>query len=197
MYRYATRGLVLWPLVAQTAAVSVPAAIAGALMSPVVSLAAFRLLFAAGLLAVVPSLCRRQRRVMSAFAPHHLTPAELSVAGGVGGLLTGIVSAGVGEATIPVLSRRSLAMPAVAATATVLVACTVGAATLTTAARLAATHQLGHAAWPVAAWGVPGAVIGQEIAVSAQGHIAERPVRLFLAALFVVISAAFVALALR
>ena len=197
VYRYTTRGLVLWPLVAQTAAVSIPAAVAGALIAPWVSVAAFRLVFAAGLVAVIPTLWRPRPAAMAPRAPQRLTAGEIAIAGGLGGLMTGIVSAGVGEASIPVLSRRALAMPAVAASATVLVAFTVGAAIITTAARLAIDHQLGHFAWPVVAWGVPGAIIGQELAVRTQGRIAERPVRMFLGGLFAVIASGFVALAVR
>ena len=122
---------------------------------------------------------------------------QVGLVGGVGGLLTGIVSAGVGEAAIPVLSRRGLAMPVVAATATVLVAATVGAATVATAARLASAGTLRDLAWPVIWWGTPGAVLGEELAVRSQGRIPERPVRIFLGALFVAIAAAFVVLALR
>ncbi len=113
------------------------------------------------------------------------------MAGGLGGLFTGVVSAGVGETTIPVLARRSLAMP------TVLVAVTVGAATVTTAARLVGEHKLGNLAWAVIAWGTRGAILGEELAVRAQGRIAERPVRRCLAVLFVVVAGGFVALAVR
>jgi uncharacterized membrane protein YfcA len=162
-----------------------------------VSVNAFRLIFAAGLAAVIPSLWRHRPTSMPVAAPSHLRAAEIGLAGGVGGLFTGAVSAGVGEATIPVLSRRALAMPVIAATATSLVVITVGAATATTALRMVAEHQLTQFAWPIVAWGVPGAVIGQELAVRTQGRIADRPVRVLLGALFAVVSGGFVALALR
>jgi uncharacterized membrane protein YfcA len=197
VYRYATRGLVRWQLAAQVAKVSVPAALLGALVAPAVPLRAFRLVFAGGLLALIPSLLGRPSHLVRAHAPDRLRAAELVVAGGIGGLITGVVSAGVGEATIPVLARRELAMPAIAATATALVALTVGVATATTAGRLALDHQLTHFAWPVVAWGAPGALIGEELAVRGQGRVGAGPVRALLAALFAGISAAFVALALR
>jgi uncharacterized membrane protein YfcA len=197
VYRYARRGLVRWDIVRSVGMVSVPAAILGAVVAPRVPVPAFRLLFAAGLIAIAPLLWRRRRPAGSRPPDRGLTPGQIVLAGGIGGLFTGIVSAGVGETTIPVLSRRGLAMPLVAATATVLVAVTVGAATVTTATRLASAGALGNQAWSVVAWGTPGAILGEELAVRSQGHIPERPVRVFSGGLFLVIAAAFLALALR
>ena len=197
VYRYTTRRLVRWDLVRRVGALSVPAAVLGALVSPHLPVAAFRLIFAGGLVCIVPSLWRQRTVAIDAAAPPTLGLGQVALAGGVGGLFTGVVSAGVGEATIPVLGRRGLAMPMIAATATVLVAVTVGAATATTAARLVVDDKLAELAWPVMAWGVPGAVLGEELAVRAQGHVGERPVRLALGGLFLVVSAAFVALAVR
>jgi uncharacterized membrane protein YfcA len=195
VYRYARRGLVQWPLVRTVAALSVPAATAGALFSPLVPVAVFRLIFAAGLVAIVPSLWRPHPR--PGVLTGALTLRQVVFAGGLGGVFTGVVSAGVGETTVPILCRRSLAMPAIAATATVLVAVTVGAATVTTAARLIVEGRLTQFAWPVVAWGAPGAIVGEELAVRSQGRISDRPVQMFLGGLFIVISAAFIALALQ
>ena len=156
----------------------------------------FRLLFAAGLVAIAPVLLRRRSPVPEGSGAR-LSLGQLGLVGGVGGMLTGIVSAGVGETAIPVLSRRGLAMPVVAATAAVLVAATVGAATMATAARLAFAGTLRDLAWPVIWWGTPGAVLGEELAVRSQGRIPERPVQIFLGALFVAIAVAFLVLALR
>lgn len=197
VYRYTTRGLVLWPTVARIAAISVPAAVVGALVEPYVPVAAFRLIFSAGLVVVAVSLWAQRRGAALSTVPPCMGAGELALAGGLGGLITGIVSAGAGEATIPVLSRRGLALPLVAATATAVVAVTVGAATVTTVGRLMAGPGLGHAAWPVMAWGTPGAVLGEELAVRNQGRIPERLVRLVLGAVFLVVTGAFVNLALQ
>jgi uncharacterized membrane protein YfcA len=197
VFRYARRGLVRWDIVRRVALVSVPAALIGAIAAPRVPLSIFRLLFAAGLIAIAPLLWRRRGRGAQQPFDDRISPGQIVLAGGVGGLFTGIVSAGVGEATVPILSRRGLALPLVAATATVLVAATAGAATVATAARLASAGTLGSLAWPVIAWGAPGAVLGQELAVRSQGRIPEHPVRVFCGALFLVIAAAFIALAVR
>ena len=196
VYRYARRGLVRWDVVRGLGMVSVPAGILGAVVAPRVPVPAFRLLFAAGLIALAPLLWR-PRPIGPQPSDARLSLGQVGLAGGLGGLFTGIVSAGVGETTIPVLSRRGLAMPVVAATATVLVAATVGAATVATAVRLAAAGALGDLAWPVIAWGTPGAVLGEELAVRSQGRIPERPVRAFCGVLFLVIAGAFIALGLR
>lgn len=197
VYRYARQHLVRWDIVGRVGVVSVPAAVLGALLAPRVPVAAFRLLFAAGLVAMAPLLWRGRRPAAPAAYRDRLSLAQVGLAGGIGGLFTGVVSAGVGETTIPVLSRRGLAMPLVAATATVLVAVTVGAAVFATAARLAAAGSLGSLPWPVVAWGTPGAVMGEELAVRSQGRIPEQPVRVCCAGLFLLIGAAFVVLALR
>jgi uncharacterized membrane protein YfcA len=126
-----------------------------------------------------------------------LSRGDLAIAGVIGGTITGIVSAGVGEASLSILNRRRLPMAVCSASATVLVAFTVGAATITTAGRFALDGSLSNAAWPVVAWGLPGAVVGAETACRLQGQIPERPVRRFLAFLFVLIAVAFTALALR
>jgi len=196
VYRYARRGLVAWDLVRSVGVVSVPAAVLGAVVAPWIQVRPFRLLFAAGLIALAPLLARRRPPATSP-PDRRMAPGDVALAGGIGGLFTGIVSAGVGEATIPILSRRGLAMPVVSATATVLVAFTVGAAVIATAVRLASAGSLGGLAWPVVAWGTPGAVLGEELAVRSQGRIPERPVRLFCGCLFPLIGCAFVALALR
>jgi len=196
VYRYARRGLVRWDVVRGVGMVSVPAAILGAVVAPRVPVPAFRLLFAAGLIATAPLLLR-PRPIGPQPTGGRLSLPQMGLAGGIGGLFTGIVSAGVGEATIPVLSRRGLPMPVVSATATVLVAATVGAAIVATAVRLASVGTLGALAWPVIAWGTPGAVLGEELAVRSQGRIPERPVRVFFGGPFLVIAGAFVALGLR
>ncbi len=194
--RYSTRGVVVWSAVTRVAVVSVPTAVVGAIAGPLLPVEAFRILFAVGLVVVVPSLWRRRPPIPAAgWQAGALTPADVAIAGGVGGLFTGVVSAGVGEATVPLLSRRAMLMPLAAATATVLVAMTVGAATLATAARLVLAGSLGDQAWPVVAFGAPGAIIGEEIAVRTQGRIPDRPLRLLVGGLFLVISAGFVLLA--
>jgi uncharacterized membrane protein YfcA len=196
LYRYSTRRMVRWQLVRQVGAVSIPAALVGAFASPLLPVAVFRLLFAAGLVIVIPSLLRWRPPGAAAEQPR-LTLGQLALAGGVGGLFTGVVSAGIGEAIRPVLTRHHLPMAVIAGTATTLVAVTVGAAIAASATRLAVTGKLTDLVWPVMVWGIPGAVLGQELGVRSQGRIPDRPVQVFLGLLFAVIAAGFVALALH
>lgn len=195
VYRYYRRGLVVWPAVRRICLLAIPAAVLGALLQPRVPVALFRLGFAAGLIVVSGLLVRVGRRPGATSGAAKLSIAELLIAGGAGGLITGIISAGAGEAAVPILARKGLALPAVAATATVLVAVTVGTATVVTATRLLATIGLHDMAWAVIAWGTPGAIIGEELAVRSQGRLPERAMRLSLSILFVLIALAFARLA--
>src|SRR5439155_3378640 len=62
VYRYARCGLVRWDIVGSVAVISVPAAILGAVVAHV-PVRVFRLLFAAGLVAIAPVLLRRRSPV--------------------------------------------------------------------------------------------------------------------------------------
>jgi uncharacterized membrane protein YfcA len=109
VYRYASRGLVRWDFVRGVGMVSVPAGIVGALVAPLGARSRLPPPFAAGLIAIAPLLWRQRRPVASSWSDGRLSLGQIGLAGGIGGLFTGIVSVGVGE-TIPVLSRRGLAM---------------------------------------------------------------------------------------
>src|SRR3989442_2868312 len=81
VYRYARRGLVRWDVVRGVGMVSVPGAILGALVAPRVPVPAFRLLFAAGLIAIAPLLWRR-RPVASSPSNDRLSLGQVGLAGG-------------------------------------------------------------------------------------------------------------------
>jgi len=111
---------------------------------------------------------------------------------GVGAFFAGLISTGVGEATLPGLIRRSRFPVAVAAaTSTVVVAGTVLGAALTHMVQLAADGGLSAIPWNLIAWAVPGAVIGAFVGTSLQGKVSARATRWFLGTLFMFIGAAF------
>lgn len=110
----------------------------------------------------------------------------------VGAFLTGLISTGIGEATLPSLVRRSrFPVPVAAATSTLVVAGTVFVAALAHVAQLA--HEGGFAAipWNLIVWGVPGAIIGATVGTHLQGRVSERATRLFFSGLFFLIGVTF------
>jgi len=83
------------------------------------------------------------------------------VLSGVGAVVAGLISTGVGEATLPGLVRRSRFPVAVAAaTSTVIVAGTVTGAATTHLVQPASAGGLSAVPWNLLVWAVPGAVVG-------------------------------------
>jgi uncharacterized protein len=114
------------------------------------------------------------------------------VLSGGGALVAGMISTGVGEATLPALVRRSrFPVPVAAATSTVVVAGTVVGAAATHLIELLREGGLGAIPWNLIVWAVPGAVIGAFVGTRLQGRVSERASRRFFAALFAAIGLAF------
>ena len=118
------------------------------------------------------------------------------VLSGGGAVIAGMISTGVGEATLPALVRRSrFPVPVAAATSTVIVAATVVGAAATHLIELLKEGGAGAIPWNLIAWAVPGAIIGAIIGAFVgtrlQGRVSERASRMFFAALFATIGLSF------
>lgn len=111
---------------------------------------------------------------------------------GAGAFAAGLISTGVGEATLPGLVRRShFPVPVAAATSTVIVAGTVVGAAATHLVQLTLEDGLGAVPWDLLVWAVPGALVGAVLGTRLQGRVSERASRLFFTALFAVIGTTF------
>lgn len=111
---------------------------------------------------------------------------------GGGALVAGMISTGVGEATLPPLVRRSkFPVPVAAATSTVVVACTVAGAAVTHFVELIQRGGLSAVPWNLLVYAVPGAITGAFIGTRLQGRVSEKAARLFFAGLFATIGIAF------
>jgi uncharacterized membrane protein YfcA len=111
---------------------------------------------------------------------------------GAGAVVAGMISTGVGEATLPPLVRRScFPVPVAAATSTVVVAGTVAGAAATHLATLFAAGGIAAIPWNLIVWAVPGAVAGAVIGTRLQGRVSEKAARLFFSGLFAAIGIAF------
>jgi uncharacterized membrane protein YfcA len=111
---------------------------------------------------------------------------------GAGGFVAGLISTGVGEATLPGLVRRSRFPVAVAAaTSTVIVAGTVTGAAATHLVQLASGGGLSAIPWNLLVWAAPGAVVGALVGTRLQGTVSEQAARRFFAGLFLLIGVTF------
>jgi uncharacterized membrane protein YfcA len=111
---------------------------------------------------------------------------------GFGAFLAGLISTGVGEATLPLLVRRSrFPVPVAAATSTFVVAATVVGAAITHFVQLAISGGLSAIPWNLIVWAVPGAITGATIGTHFQGKISESASRTFFSLLFFLIGIVF------
>ena len=111
---------------------------------------------------------------------------------GIGAFFAGLISTGVGEATLPGLVRRShFPVPVAAATSTVVVAGTVVGAQLTHMVQLAANGGFSAIPWNLIIWAVPGAVLGAVLGTGLQGKVDPRLTRWFFSGLFLTIGVTF------
>lgn len=114
------------------------------------------------------------------------------IVSGIGAFLAGLISTGVGEATLPALVRKGrVPVPVAAATSTFVVAGTVVAASLAHGILLGLQGGWAAIPWNLIVWGVPGAIIGAAIGTRLQGRLSERATRYFFAALFSMIGIVF------
>jgi len=114
------------------------------------------------------------------------------VISGAGAIVAGMISTGVGEATLPALVRRSrLPVPVAAATSTVVVAGTVAGAAVTHLIQLTFEGGLSAIPWNLIVWAVPGSILGAYLGTRLQGRVSERLARYFFAGLFAAIGVSF------
>lgn len=110
----------------------------------------------------------------------------------VGAFIAGLISTGVGEATLPTLVRRSrFPVPVAAATSTMVVAATVLGAATTHFIELFLSGGLRAIPWNLIVWSVPGAFIGASLGSHFQGRVSEKMSRIFFSILFFFIGIAF------
>ncbi len=213
VYGYLRRGLVDWKLAGSLIAVSFPAGALGAVLARNVPAQSLRIGYGAAMLGLAWLLLKHEsleehedpcegmhggteRQIIAAggaeyrYCIHGMGLSRLF--SGIGGGLAGLISTGIGEATLPNLVRRvRLPVPVAAATSTVVVAGTVVGAALTHLIQLAAEGGLDAIPWNLIVWAVPGSLIGAQIGTALQGRLDEALTRRFFAALFAAIGLTF------
>lgn len=118
-------------------------------------------------------------------------PRKGSVALGLGGFLTGLLSVGIGEVVMPLLIRRyRFPVPVAAATSILVVIVTVMSASFTHISSLIAEGGWNAVPWNVVCYTIPAVIIGGQIGPRLQGVIPSKTMEKVIGVLFILIGAA-------
>ncbi len=116
-----------------------------------------------------------------------------SVVTAIGALLTGLLSVGIGEVTMPQLAKRNrVPIPVAAATSVLVVIVTVALTSFTHIAALVKGGGLSAVPWHLVAYAVPAVVIGGQIGPRIQGRVPHKTMEQVIGSLFLVIAIAMV-----
>lgn len=109
----------------------------------------------------------------------------------IGALLTGLLSVGIGEVTMPQLAKRNrVPIPVAAATSVLVVIITVALTSFTHIAALIKGGGLAAVPWHLVAYTVPAVVIGGQIGPRMQGRVAHKTMERIIGSLFLLIAIA-------
>ncbi len=111
----------------------------------------------------------------------------------VGGLLTGLVSVGIGEVVMPQLVKDGkVAVPVAAATSVLIVIITVICASFTHIATLINQGGINAVPWNLVCYSIPGVLIGGQIGPRLQGKVPQRVMERTIAIIFSIIGVAMI-----
>jgi uncharacterized membrane protein YfcA len=200
---YYRRRMIDFELAIRFIKISVPIAVAGALVAHAVHdgilIAAYAVLvfiLAIGML----FLRRRQPASRPNYdAPYRKPeiPKSDFFLAGVGAFLTGLVSVGIGEVIISRLTKRGIPVGIAAATSVAIVFITILFATTTLVTQLVRDGGIGAVPWNLIVYEVPGVLIGGQIGPRLQGFISQRAMERAIGALFIVLAMAMMAVAMK
>jgi uncharacterized membrane protein YfcA len=217
IYRYARRNLIDTQAVRLLAGPVLLAAILGALISHRMPEIFLRLLYACMMIGAGWLLMKRLRnepKKSDAGSKGHRL-CKLGTGGqsyifhprglkgqaaisGSGGLLTGLISTGIGELTVPGLVLRSgYPIPVAAATSIVLVAVADISAVLTHTIQFVTQEGMRAIPWNLIVWGAPGMAVGAYLGSSLQGRFSERASQYFFVGLFFFLGVIFLIYVLK
>jgi uncharacterized membrane protein YfcA len=124
-------------------------------------------------------------------------PASDFVLTGGGAFLTGLVSVGIGEVIVSRLTRRGIPVGTAAATSVAIVFVTILLTTTTLVTQLVRDGGIGAVPWNLICYEIPGVLIGGQIGPRLQGLVSQRSMERAIGGLFVILSVAMMAVALR
>ena len=208
---YYRRGLIDFKLASAFLAVAIPAAIAGAIISQLVSATYIRLSY--GLMMAVLSfliLGGIGRHPVAGRTGVNETDAEdrsktdargqiyryklyraRSLPTGVGGFLTGMLSTGIGEVVMPqLINRGRVPVPVAAASSVVVLILTVSSASFVHVATLLNKGGMSAVPWHLVVYTIPGVILGGQIGPHLQGRVSDRAMKKAIGVVFVIIAIA-------
>ena len=211
---YYRKGLIDFSLAVRFMKISVPVAIAGALISHLIDGAFLMMGYAAlvFVLALVLIFSTRtntgkilagkkiNRTDKSGRVFEYVLP-ELGIFGvgitSIGAFLTGLLSVGIGEVVVPQLTKRGVPVPVAAATSVAVVIATVAAASFTVIGQLIRGGGLSAVPWDLVAYTIPGVILGGQIGPRLQGRVPQRVMERGIGLLFIIIAFAMSVIVLK
>ncbi|MBL6957795.1 MAG: sulfite exporter TauE/SafE family protein [Rhodospirillales bacterium] len=125
------------------------------------------------------------------FQYHFHRPRGGSIPLATGGFLTGILSVGIGEVVMPLLVKRyRIPVPVAAATSILVVIITVMSASFTHISTLIAEGGVNAVPWNLVMYTIPAVIIGGQIGPRLQGVVPSRTMEKVIASLFFIIGIA-------
>lgn len=125
-------------------------------------------------------------------------PRKGAIPLGLGGLLTGMLSVGIGEIVMPLLVKRyRIPVPVAAATSILVVIVTVMSASFTHISTLIAEGGVNAVPWNLVMYTVPAVIIGGQIGPRLQGLVPSHTMERVIAILFLIIGLAMMWIVFR
>ncbi len=109
-----------------------------------------------------------------------------------GAFLTGLLSVGIGEVIVPQLTKRGVPVAVAAATSVAVVIVTVASASFTLIGQLMREGGLSAVPWNLVCYTIPGVIIGGQIGPRLQGLVSQHVMERAIGGLFILISFAMV-----
>jgi len=116
----------------------------------------------------------------------------------IGSFLTGLLSVGIGEVVMPILSKRNrVPIPIAAATSVLVVIITIAAASFTHISALVTAGGFSAVPWHLVAYTIPAVIIGGQIGPRLQGKVDHRTMEKAIGILFGIIGIAMAWIVIR
>jgi uncharacterized membrane protein YfcA len=114
-----------------------------------------------------------------------------------GALLTGMVSVGIGEVIVPLLTKRGVPVAVAAATSVAVVIVTVACASFTLISQLISEGGFAAVPWNLLCYSIPGVIIGGQIGPRLQGAVSQRTMEHAIGILFLVLAFGMFSVAMK
>ncbi len=206
LVRYWYRGLIDVNLAKRLLKISIPLAIVGSIIAQYVTVEPFKILYALLMFSLAFLLIYNQGEIFNSIKKRFRLNDESiinqmclqniqknnlkkdKIVAGIGGMLTGITSVGIGETIMPQLFKScKISMPIAAATSVLVVLVTIIVASLTHILFLITNEGFDSIPWDLLVYTIPGVVIGGQIGAKIQKNTFSEKIKKLIPVLFVII----------